>query len=209
MTQPARVATRPGVVWKRALTMFVVCLVAVGVLAFALITGLIPVSFGISQSPIKITIGKLEGTRMTAYVGTDDGVEGGRKAGKIAALWGGEIHDLCLSTTLDLPLIGELSIQIRSGESEPIPFSEMTAHADGLIIGRVTVKDVELGISGSDLSANDLVRGPDGSWGLQLDNITVHDLTASGDQADVGELRLRGMGLTLKLGEHHCYQAGK
>lgn len=209
MSQPARVAARPGVVWKRALAMFVVCMVAVGVLAFALITGLIPVSFGISQSPIKLTIGKLEGTRMTAYVGTDNGVEGGRKAGAIAALQGGQIHDLCLSTTLDLPLIGDLSIQIRSGESEPIPFSEMTAHADGMIIGRVAVQDISLGVSGSDLSANDLVRGPDGSWGLQLDNLAVHDIKASGDQADVGRLRLRGMGLTLNLGEHHCYQSGK
>lgn len=205
VSRPVETTTRAGVGWKRALGMFVVCMVAVGVLAFALIMGVIPVSFGISQNPVKLTMERLEGTRMTTYVGTDAVVEDGQKAGKIAALEGGEIHSLCLSTALDLPVIGALSIQIRSGESEPIPFSKMTAHLDGLIIGDVAVRNVQLGLDGADLSRNDLIQGPDGSWGLQFDNATVHNLKASADRAQVGQLRLRGLGLNVELGEHHCY----
>lgn len=205
MTQAAAVATKAGTVWRRALGMFVVCMVAVGALAFALINGIIPVSFGISENPIKLTIGRLDGARMTVYVGDDPAVEGGRKPAAIAALQGGQIHSLCLSTTLDLPLVGELSIQVRSGESKPIPFSEMTAFADGMIIGDVSVRNVQLGVDGSGLGKNNLIQGSDGSWGLQFDNATVRNIKASGEKAHVGQLRLRGMGLTIKTGEHHCY----
>lgn len=198
-----QVAT-PGTVWKRAIGMFVVCMVAVGVLAFALIVGLIPVSFGIGGNPIQLTIAKLEGARMTAYVGSDPSVQEGGKAGAIAALEGGEMHEMCLSTVLDLPVVDELTIIIRSGESTPIPFGKMTAFADSMGIDGVVVKDVQLGLDGSGLSANDLVRGPDGSWALQMDNVTVTNLVATGEQADVGTLRLRGLGLELKTGRHGC-----
>lgn len=206
MTQPAanpQVAA-PGTLWKRAIGMFVVCMVAVGVLAFALIVGLIPVSFGIGGNPIQLTIGKLEGTKMTAYVGSDPSVQQGGKAGAIAALEGGEMHEMCLSTVLDLPVVGELSIMIRSGESKPIPFGRMTAFADSMGIDAVTIKDVSMGLDGSDLSANNLVRGPDGSWAMEMDHVTVTNIVATGEEADVGLLRLRGLGLELQTGRHGC-----
>lgn len=195
-------AGRPGTVWKRTLGLFVVCMVAVGVLALGLIVGVIPVAFGIGGNPIQLTIGKLEGTTMTAYIGTDDSIENGGKPGAIAGLEGGQIHDLCLSTVLDLPVVGELTVLIRSGESEPIPFTEMTAFAGTMGIDGAVAKNVQLGVDGGTL--NNLVRGPDGSWALRIGNVTVDNLKATGDQADVGELRLRGLGLELLRGSQGC-----
>lgn len=105
---------------------------------------------------------------------------------------------------LDLPVVGELSIMIRSGESKPIPFGRMTAFADSMGIDAVTIKDVSMGLDGSGLSANNLVRGPDGSWAMEMDHVTVTNIVATGEEADVGLLRLRGLGLELQTGRHGC-----
>ncbi|MQA62706.1 MAG: hypothetical protein GEU86_14710 [Actinophytocola sp.] len=187
--------------WRRSLALFAVCMVAVGVLAFGLIAGVIPVQFGISQNPFHISLERLEGSRITAYVGSEDDVDGGATAMAIAGVEGGEGDALCLSTVLDLPVIGPLSITITSGDSKPILLDKLTAYGTGMEIDSVDVRALELGTDAARLDTNDLLRGPAGSWGMQLDHADVNGIRLEGEQLKVAKLRLRGLG----LGEHHCY----
>lgn len=200
-------AARPakgGVAWRRAGALFVVCMVAVGVLAFGLIAGVVPIQFGISQNPFHISLQRLEGSRITAYVGSEGDVDDGATPMAIAGVEGGEGDALCLSTVLDLPVVGPLSITITSGDSKPILLDKMTAYVTGMEIDSVDVRAIELGTDAAGLDTNDL-QGPAGSWGMQLDHADVNGIRLDGEQIKVAKLRLRGLGLGLRLGEHHCY----
>lgn len=194
-----------GVSFKRAGGLFVVCMVAVGVLALGLITGVIPVSFALSNNAFKISLDRLEGTRITGYVGNSPKVESGEKAVVQAGVDGGEGDNLCLSTVLDLPLIGDLSVKITSGGSRSIPLEGMTATGTNLVISDVVVRDVELGRDAGGMDRNELLDAPGGAWGLQMDHADVDGLRLDGESLRAESLRLRGLGLGLNLGRHECY----
>lgn len=205
MAQVAAVAetksTKPGIVWKRAAALFVACMVAVGVLALGLIAGVIPVQLGISKNPFTIHLERLEGTKITAYVGNDIAVDSGNKGMAIAGVEGGTADSLCLTTDLDLPFLGIISVKITSGRSESIPLDKMVAMGSAMNIDDVTVRNLRLGVDASRFSQHDLIQGPDGSWGLEMDGADVDRLRLDGEKIKVVKLRLRGLGLGLKLGE--------
>lgn len=194
-----------GTSWRRAGAMFVVCMVAVGILAFGLITGAIPVAFGLSKNPFKISLDRLDGTRITGYVGNSPKVDDGDKALVLAGVEGGDGSNLCLSTVLDLPFIGDLSVKITSGQSKTIPLEKLMATGTDLKIDEVTIRDVELGRDAETLDRNDLLDGTGGSFGLQMESADVTGMRLDGESLRAGSLRLRGLGLALKLGKHECY----
>lgn len=195
--------TRPGTVWKRALGMFVVCMVAVGVLAFALIVGVIPIQLTLSKNPFQITLGAVKADKLDAHVGVSPEVRDGRLAGMNLAVEGGLVDDLCMSTTLDLPIVDQLSILLRSGESESIPLYRIEAHAVAVDIGKATATGVTLGDSSG--------KGPPGNFGVGVNLAEdVHNVWADGRSIEVLSVQLRGLDLELKRGTHSCPRtAGK
>lgn len=197
---PTAVPTQPGFRWKRLISMFIVCMIGVGVLAVGLIFGAIPVQFGISKVPFFISMDKLKGTSITAYVGNDAAVEKGDKAMIVAGVKGGEGENLCLSTTVPIPFIDDLELKITSGSSTAIPLDELRADGTHMGIGDVTVKDLELGGDAGSFTQNDLIQGPDGTFGVEMKNADVSKITLDGEKIKAGSLRLRGLGLGVKLG---------
>lgn len=193
MTQPAVTATRSGTVWTRALALFVVCMVAVGVIALGIITGVIPIQMTMGKNPFQLSVGEVErADRMSAYVGVPPSGAGDAPPGVNLELAGGSIRDLCVSTTLDLPLVAQLTVFIRSGESEAIELHSLTAFATSLEIGDVTVKNVELGRDAA-------------TFGVQVESVRdVRNLVADGNYIEVLSIQLRGLGLDLREGEHDC-----
>lgn len=199
MTEAA--ATAPGAtagtVWKRAIALFVVCMIAVGVLAIGLILGVIPIQLALSKNPFQVTLGTVHAKELDAYVGTAPNVDGGQLAGMNLKLAGGEVDDLCLSTVLDLPFIDKLAIEITSGQNDSIPLQKVEAHAVSMDIGKATAKNVALGESSE--------SGPAGNFGVMVgDADDVANVWADGRSIKVLSVQLRGLGLKLKTGEHNC-----
>lgn len=199
MTEAAAsaVGATAGTVWKRAIALFVVCMVAVGVLAIGLILGVIPIQLALSKNPFQLAVGKAHAENLDAYVGTAPNVAGGERAGVNLKLDGGEVDDLCMSTVLDLPFVDKLSIHILSGQHESMPLQEIEAHAVELSIANVTANDAQLGTSSG--------SGPAGNFGVLIgDARDVENLWADGRSIKVLSVQLRGLGLKVGLNDSHC-----
>lgn len=199
MTEAAAsaVGATAGTVWKRAIALFVVCMVAVGVLAIGLILGVIPIQLALSKNPFQITVGKVHAEELDAYVGTAPNVDSGQSAGISLKVAGGTVEDLCMSTVLDLPFIDQLSIHIKSGQGEPMPLEEIDAHAVELAVGQVTANDTQLGTSSE--------SGPAGNFGVLIgDARDVENLWADGRSIKVMSVQLRGLGLKVGLNDSQC-----
>lgn len=206
MTQtPTAVPTRPGFMFKRLVSMFVLCMIVVAVLAVGLIFGAIPVQFGISKVPFFISLDKLEGTEITAYPGNDIAVHKGDKAIILAAVKGGTGKNLCLSTSVPLPFVPDLKLKITSGSSTDIPLDELRAEGTKLGIAAVTVHDLQIGGSADSFTKNNLIRGPHGTFGVQLKDADVDHIILDGEKIKVGSLRLRGLGLGVGIGKLHLF----
>jgi hypothetical protein len=197
---------RSGLVFKRAAGLFLVCMIAVGVLALGLIQGVIPTQLVLSKSPFKLAIDQMVVNDLSAYVGHDPLVESGQKGVAVAGIEDGEADNLCLSTVLDLPFVGPLSIEITSGANRTIDLEEIVAQAEAMAIGDVVVDDVDLGVDAATMQRSGQVDGPAGGWGLELRQAVVDDLKVDGEAIKVLSLKLRGLGLGLALDERHCFE---
>lgn len=199
-------ASQGSLVLTRALKMFLLCMIVVGVLALALIQGVIPVQFGLSGAPFKLSVEKLSGTSITGYVGTSESVDDGTSPMVLAGVEGGTGENLCLSTVLDLPVLNQWSVTITSGSSKPVEFDQLTADGGALHIDAVTLTDAELGLDAATLDS-ELLDAPMGAWGLRMGSAEVDNIRIAGEDMEAASLRLRGLGLKLQRGTHECFTA--
>ena len=71
--------------------------------------------------------------------------------------------------------------------------------------GNAEFGSIEIGRDASTLDKADDAQGPAGGFGLQSDTITVTDMELTSWAVTSGSLRLTGLGLTVKPGNHECF----
>lgn len=202
---PASTSTRGRTSWGQSCVLFLPGLAAVVGIIVAMSQGAVAAQFGVADSNMKMGIAQLEGGKVTGYVGTDRTVKGGREAMVLLGVGEGTAEKLCLSTVIDVPVVGAVSLNVGAGNGTPADIDSLTANATELLTPNGKLSDAQLGRDGSTLDQNQLLKGPRGSWGLQAGALSASDVRMTAFNAGAASLRLSGLSIKVRPGKHECF----
>ncbi|MFL1377492.1 MULTISPECIES: DUF6230 family protein [unclassified Nocardiopsis] len=192
-----------GTRWRRFALVAVPGFVAAAVLGGMTTQGLLAASFAVSGDSFKMSADSLVGNGFTQYGDVATSVDGtGRPVG-LSTVNTAELQNLCMSSLWDLP-IGQATLVITAGESTPVEGTNLVIDIEQLQ-GNAEFSKIEIGRDASTLDKAEGGQGPAGGFGLQADKITVSDMKMTTWAVTSGSLRLSGLGLAIKPGDHECF----
>jgi hypothetical protein len=192
-----------GTRWRRFALVAVPGFVAAAVLGGMTTQGLLAASFAVSGDSFKMSADSLVGNGFTQYGDVATSVDGtGRPVG-LSTVHTAELQNLCMSSLWDLP-IGQATLVITAGESTPVEGTNLVIDIEQLQ-GNAEFSKIEIGRDASTLDKAEGGQGPAGGFGLQADKITVSDMKMTTWAVTSGSLRLSGLGLAIKPGDHECF----
>lgn len=191
--------------WGRSAILLVPGVAAVGAIVVAMAQGAVAAQFGVADSNMKMGISELNGAQVTGYVGSDATVKAGKEPMVLLGVGSGTAKNLCLSTVIDVPIVGAVSLNVGAGGKVPADIDSLTANATELITPDGILNDAQLGRDGSTLNQNRLLRGPEGSWGLQAGSLAAKDVRLTAFNGGAAQLRLSGLTIQVKPGKHECF----
>lgn len=165
----------------------------------------IAANFGVANSNMKMGIESLAAEHVTGFVGSSPQVKDGKAASLLLGVGGGKAKGLCLSTVVELPIIGDVSLNVNAGGGAPANIDSLTAHATELLAPKGVLNTAQLGRDGSTLAENQLVKGPGGSWGLQANGLAVENAKLTAFNGAAAQLKLEGLSIQVKHGRHECF----
>jgi hypothetical protein len=189
-------------VWRRALLIAVPCLVAIVILAGALIKGVVAMSFAVGGNPITVNLGSGQLSGVDAY---PEELSTGRGAQPVllANIGSGIGHNVCIGVPVSVPILGKISVQIKTGYSGPISFTNFLVNANSLTAqGTGSASGIKIGISSSDLSGVQKPVSP--TTGIQFGSVQASTLGVRTFLADAGSLKLNGLDLSVSTGSSAC-----
>lgn len=197
--------TRGRTSFGKSALLLVPGLAAVVGILIGMANGAIAAQFGVADSNMKLGVARLDGSKVTGYVGSDRSVKNGKEAMVLLGVGGGQAKDLCLSAVMDVPIVGPVTLNVNAGSKTPAAIDSLTANATELLTPDGTLSDAELGRDGSTLDKNQLLSGPSGSWGLQAGALSARDVRLTAFNAGAAQLRLSGLSIQVKPGTHECF----
>ncbi|WP_150244441.1 DUF6230 family protein [Nocardiopsis quinghaiensis] len=192
-----------GTLWRRFALVAVPGLVAAAVLGGMTTQGLLAASFAVSGDSFKMSADELVGHGFTQYGATVESVDGSSRAVGLSSINTAELTNLCMSSLWDLP-VGEATLVIRAGADTPVEGTNLVLDIEQLR-GDAEFSSIEIGRDASTLDKADGGQGPAGGFGLQADSITVTDKQLVSWSVTSGSLRLSGLNLAIKPGNHECF----
>lgn len=189
----------------RSSVLLVPGLAAVVAILISMANGGIAANFGVANSNMKMGIASLDAQHTTGFVGSSPQVKDGKAASLLLAVSGGKAKDLCLSTVVELPIIGAVSLNVNAGGGAPADIDSLTAHATELLAPKGVLTTAQLGRDGSTLVENRLIKGPAGSWGLQAGGLSVVNAKLTAFNGAAAQLKLEGLSIQVKHGRHECF----
>ncbi|MEU3019635.1 DUF6230 family protein [Nocardiopsis sp. NPDC007018] len=192
-----------GTRWRRFALAAVPGFVAAGVLGAMTTQGLLAASFAVSGDSFKMSADSLVGTGFSQYGDVANSVDGSARAVGLSTVNSAELENLCMSSLWDLP-IGEATLVINAGASSPVEGSNLVIDIEQLQ-GNAEFGAIEIGRDASTLDKAEGGQGPAGGFGLQADTITVSDMEMTTWAVSSGSLRLSGLNLAIKPGNHECF----
>jgi len=192
-----------GTRWRRFALVAVPAFVAAAVLGGMTIQGLLAASFAVSGDSFKMSADELRGEGFAQYGDVAESVDGSSRPIGLSMIDSAELDNLCMSSLWDLP-IGEATLVITAGEDEPVEGSSMVIDIEQLR-GNAEFSEIEIGRDASTLDKADGSQGPAGGFGLQSDSITVTEKELTSWAVTAGSLRMSGLGLSVKPGNHECF----
>jgi hypothetical protein len=200
---PERIVGATGTRWRRFALVVVPGLAAAAVLGGMTTQGLLAASFAVSGDNFKMSADELVGDGFTQYGDVANSVDGSSRAIGLSTVNTAELDNLCMSSLWDLP-IGEATLVIEAGESAPVEGTNLVIDIEQLQ-GNAEFSAIEIGRDASTLDKADGGQGPSGGFGLQSDSITVTDMEMTTWAVTSGSLRLTGLSLAVKPGNHECF----
>jgi hypothetical protein len=200
---PEQIVGATGTRWRRFALVVVPGLAAAAVLGGMTTQGLLAASFAVSGDNFKMSADELVGDGFTQYGDVADSVDGSSRAIGLSTVNTAELDNLCMSSLWDLP-IGEATLVIEAGESAPVEGTNLVIDIEQLQ-GNAEFSAIEIGRDASTLDKADGGQGPAGGFGLQSDSITVTDMEMTTWAVTSGSLRLTGLSLAVKPGNHECF----
>ncbi|MET9712807.1 DUF6230 family protein [Nocardiopsis alba] len=194
---------RGGTRWRRFALVAVPGLVAAAVLGGMTTQGLLAASFAVSGDSFKMSADRLSGTGFSQYGDVASSVDGSARPVGLSTVDSAELENLCMSSLWDLP-IGEATLVITAGADTPVEGTSMVIDIEQLQ-GNAEFGSIEIGRDASTLDKADGGQGPAGGFGLQADTITVSEMEMTSWAVSSGSLRLSGLGLAIRPGNHECF----
>ncbi|GAB3495619.1 DUF6230 family protein [Nocardiopsis coralliicola] len=177
---------------------------AAAILGLMTTQGLLAASFAVSGDNFKLSASQLEGEGFTQYGDVATSVDDSSRPVGLSTVDSAEITDMCMSALLPLP-IGEATLLIGAGGGEtPVEGSNLTLDIEQLE-GNASFSNIEIGRDASTLDKAEGGSGPAGGFGLQADTISVADPEITSWAVNAGSLKLSGLSLALKPGNHECF----
>lgn len=192
-----------GTRWRRFALVAVPGFVAAAVLGGMTTQGLLAASFAVSGDSFKMSADELDGQGFAQYGDVAESVDGSSRPIGLSTVDSAELTNLCMSSLWDLP-IGEATLVITAGEENPVEGTSMVLDIEQLQ-GNAEFGTIEIGRDASTLDKADGPQGPAGGFGLQADSITVTDMELTSWAVTSGSLRLSGLGLSVRPGNHECF----
>ena len=192
-----------GTRWRRFALVAVPSFAAAAVLGGMTTQGLLAASFAVSGDNFKLSADRLTGTGFTQYGDVATSADGSGRPVGLSMISAAELDNLCLSSLWDLP-VGEATLVITAGEATPVEGTDLVIDIEQLR-GDAEFGGIEIGRDASTLDKAEGGQGPVGGFGLQSDDITVSDMELTTWAVTSGSLRLSGLGLSVKPGDHECF----
>ncbi len=192
-----------GTRWRRFALLAVPGFVAAAVLGGMTTQGLLAASFAVSGDSFKMSADSLVGNGFSQYGDVADSVDGSARAIGLSTVNTAELENLCMSSLWDLP-IGEATLVINAGADTPVEGTNLVIDIEQLQ-GNAEFGAIEIGRDASTLDKAEGGQGPAGGFGLQADTITVTDMEMTTWAVTSGSLRLSGLHLAIKPGNHECF----
>ncbi|OLT28867.1 cholesterol esterase [Nocardiopsis sp. CNR-923] len=192
-----------GTRWRRFALIAVPGLAAAAVLGALTTQGLLAASFAVSGDSFKMSADRLAGQGFTQYGDVAESVDGtGRPVG-LSTVDTATLDNLCMSSLWDLG-IGEATLVITAGEADPVEGTDLVLDLEQLR-GDAEFGEIEIGRDASTLDKAEGGQGPAGGFGLQADTISVSGVELTTWAVTSGSLRLSGLDLAVRPGEHECF----
>ena len=192
-----------GTQWRRFALVAVPGLVAAAALGGMTTQGLLAASFAVSGDSFKMSADELSGHGFTQYGDAATSVDGSSRPVGLSSVNTAELTNLCMSSLWDLP-IGQATLVIKAGDSTPVEGRNLVLDIEQLQ-GDAEFGSIEIGRDAGTLDKADGGQGPEGGFGLQADSITVSDMELTTWAVTSGSLRLSGLSLAVKPGDHECF----
>lgn len=196
-------ASGGGTRWRRFALLAIPGFVAAAVLGGATTQGLLAASFAVSGDSFKMSADQLSGNGFSQYGEVANSVDGSARPVGLSTVNTAELENLCMSSLWDLP-IGEATLVIKAGADKPVEGTSMVIDIEQLQ-GDAEFSAIEIGRDASTLDKADGGQGPAGGFGLQADNIEVSDMEMTSWAVTSGSLRLSGLNLAVRPGNHECF----
>ncbi|MER6995529.1 DUF6230 family protein [Streptomyces sp. NPDC000410] len=191
--------------WKRTAVMLVPGVLAVGAVVIALAQGAMAASFAVSGKNFKVSAEEITGEGISSFpssIGTKDGKG---HAVLLAGIRSGTAKGVCLSMKQDLPMVGEVSLIVRSGSDKPVKGENLVVNADALTSAGGRVTGVQAGRDASTLDAAPGVTGPAGLFGVQASSAVARDVKSTAWASNGGSLTLDKVEIELSHDGTECY----
>ncbi|SIO90904.1 DUF6230 family protein [Nocardiopsis sp. JB363] len=192
-----------GTRWRRFALLAVPGFIAAAVLGGMTTQGVLAASFAVSGDSFKMSADNFSGSGFSQYGDVADSVDGSARPVGLSSVNTVELQNLCMSSLWDLP-IGEATLVITAGEESPVEGTSMVIDIEQLQ-GDAEFGEIEIGRDASTLDKADNGQGPEGGFGLQADSISVDEMELTSWAVTSGSLRLSGLGLAIKPGNHECF----
>ena len=189
-------------VWRRAMLVAVPCVVAIAFIAGALITGALAMSFAVGGNAVTVKIGSASLSNLQGFpevISTGHG----EKPVLLANVAGGNARDVCIGVPVSVPILGTMSIQIKTGYTGPISFNNFLLNANALnAAGIGSAGKVKIGISTDQL--NNVTKPTSPTTGIEFGSVSANSLGVKTFLVDAGSIKLNGLAVAVDSGSGAC-----
>ncbi|WP_274564085.1 DUF6230 family protein [Streptomyces spiramyceticus] len=185
--------------------MFVPGVVAVGAVVIALAQGAMAASFAVSGKNFKVSAEEITGQGISSFPSSIGSKDGKGHAVLLAGIKSGTAKGVCLSMKQDLPMVGEVSLIVRSGGDKPVKGENLVVNADALTTAGGRVTGVQAGRDASTLDAAPGVNGPPGLFGVQASTAVARNVKSTAWASNGGSLTLDKVEIEIGHDGRECY----
>ncbi|MEK2474930.1 MULTISPECIES: DUF6230 family protein [Streptomyces] len=191
--------------WKRTAVMLVPSTACVGALVLALAQGAMAASFAVSGKNFKVSADEITGQGIASFPSSLGGSDGTGHAVLLAGIRTGTAKGVCLSMKQRLPLVGEVSLLVRSGGDRPVRGENIVVDADALTSSGGRVTGVQAGRDAATLTGAPGVDGPRGLFGVQATSALARNVKSTAWASNGGSLTLDKVEIELSHSGKECY----
>jgi hypothetical protein len=181
--------------WGRFVLAFLLPMVAVVVIAWSLLSGVLAATLAVGGIPIELKVPQLQGQGLGAFGNAAPLIDGDRQVATAgigeATISGG----LCAALEVPVPILGGFTIMLNTPADQQITAKSMVLDVTQLK-GNLDATNIVIGRDSSALTQGGL-KGPAGSNGIQSDSVVLTDVEGIAYSLSASSLKVQGMTIDL------------